>query len=179
MPVCEVLAVAHAEGLVHRDIKPSNIFLHTDRSGEVVKVIDFGIAKLVGDTADRDVRPRTASGLLVGTPIYIAPERLEGAAYDGAVDVYAVGVTLYEMLSGRLPFAAAANEWVQAVMRALEPPMPLRKLGVNVPDAIDDAVRRALAREARERPSAEELGVLLSAFRPAEREPVPSPHLIA
>ena len=179
VPVCEVLAVAHAQGLVHRDIKPSNIFLHQDRSGEVVKVIDFGIAKLVGDSAETRIREGTATGFLVGTPIYIAPERLEGAAYDGAVDVYAVGMTLYEMLSGRLPFEVAANEWFQAVMRALEPPMPMRKLGADVPRALDDAVRRALAREPRERPSAEEMGVLLSAFLPAEREPPARPHLIA
>jgi serine/threonine protein kinase len=162
-----VLAAAHAQGLVHRDIKPSNIFLHRDRSGEVVKVIDFGIAKMVGDSAEARVRPGTATGLLVGTPVYIAPERFEGAAYDGAVDVYALGVTLYEMLSGRLPYEAAANEWVQAMMRMVEAPMPLRKLDARVPAALDDAVRRAMARQPRERPSAQELGEMLAAFQPA------------
>ncbi|HEU4721143.1 MAG TPA: serine/threonine-protein kinase, partial [Gemmatimonadaceae bacterium] len=164
IPVCEVLAAAHAQGLVHRDIKPSNIFLHLDRSGEVVKVIDFGIAKLVGDAPDTRVRPGTATGLLVGTPVYIAPERFDGAAYDGAVDVFAVGVTLYEMLSGRLPFEADGNEWVRAMVRMLEPPVSLRKLDASIPAALDDAVRRTLARDPRARPSARELGELLAAF---------------
>jgi hypothetical protein len=171
VPVCEVLAAAHAQGLVHRDIKPSNIFLHRDRSGEVVKVIDFGIAKLVGGPTDAPVRRGTATGLLIGTPVYIAPERFAGAAYDGAVDVYAVGVTLYEMLSGSLPFEAAPNEWMRAVMQMLEPPMPLRKLDATIPAALDDAVRRALARDPGERPSAKELGDLLGAFRQS-RTPV-------
>ena len=179
IPVCEVLAAAHAQGLVHRDIKPSNIFLHQDRSGEVVKVIDFGIAKLVGDSAETRVRPGTATGLLVGTPVYIAPERFEGGAYDGAVDVYAVGVTLYEMLSGRLPYEAAANEWVQAMMRMVQPPMPLRKLDANIPAPLDDAVRRALARAPRDRPSAQELGEILATFQSAEHAPAARPHLIA
>ena len=178
IPVCEVLAAAHAQGLVHRDIKPSNIFLHRDRSGEVVKVIDFGIAKLVGDTPHARVRPGTATGLLVGTPVYIAPERFEGTAYDGAVDVYALGVTLYEMLSGRLPYEAAANEWVQVMMRALDPPMPLRKLDVNVPAALDDAVRRTLALDPRERPSAQELGELLAALQqPRAADPSLAPRM--
>ena len=179
VPVCEVLAAAHAQGLVHRDIKPSNIFLHSDRSGEVVKVIDFGIAKLVGDSPDARVRPGTATGLLVGTPVYIAPERFEGAAYDGAVDVFAVGVTLYEMLSGRLPFDADGNEWVRAMVRMLEPPVSLRKLVASIPAALDDAVRRALARTPRDRPSASELGQLLAALLPPEGATLPRPHLIA
>ena len=166
VPVCEVLASAHTQGLVHRDIKPGNIFLHRDRGGELVKVIDFGIAKLVGEPADAIARPGTRTGLLVGTPVYIAPERFEGSVYDGAVDVYAVGVTLYEMLSGVLPFAAAPNAWIRAMVHMLEPPTSLLKFDAGIPTALDDLARRALARDPRDRPSAKELGHLLAAFRP-------------
>jgi hypothetical protein len=165
VPVCEVLAAAHAQGIVHRDIKPGNIFLHRDRTGEVVKVIDFGIAKLVGEPTDAIARPGTATGLLVGTPIYIAPERFAGSVYDGAVDVYAVGVTLYEMLSGVLPFAAAPNAWVRAMVHMLEPPTSLRTFDASIPDALDALVRRALARDPHDRPSANDLGLLLDAFQ--------------
>jgi serine/threonine protein kinase len=165
VPVCAVLAEAHARGLVHRDIKPSNIFLQQGRSGEVVKVIDFGIAKLLDNAAVPAPRAGTASGVLVGTPAYIAPERFEGGTYDGAVDVYAVGVTLYEMLSGELPFETAANEWVQAMMRVVDAPRPLRPFRVRVPASLDAAVRRSLARNPRERPSAEEMGGILARLR--------------
>jgi hypothetical protein len=83
------------------------------------------------------------------------------------------------MLSGRLPYEAAANEWVQAMMRVVEPPTPLRKLDAHVPVALDDAVRRAMAREPRDRPSADELGRLLAAFQHDEGVSASRPHLIA
>ena len=176
-PVCAVLAEAHAQGLVHRDIKPGNIFLHRGRSGEVVKVIDFGIAKLLGDPVGSAVGAGTTTGVLVGTPAYIAPERLEGAPYDGAVDVYALGVTLYEMLCGHLPFVAAANEWVQAAMRLVPHPVPLRGFEAQVPTVLETAVRRALARDPRVRPTAAELGDVLAEFgrRDCARVPTVGP----
>ena len=175
-PVCAVLAEAHAQGLVHRDIKPSNIFLHRGRVGEeVVKVIDFGIAKLLGDVDGPEVPGGTATGLLVGTPVYIAPERFEGGPYDGAVDMYAVGMTLYEMLCGRLPFETAANEWVQAVMRLVHQPLPLQPFDAAVPPSLRAAVRRALARDPRERPTAAEMRDALAGFSRPGREQTTGP----
>jgi hypothetical protein len=171
VPVCAVLAEAHGQGLVHRDIKPSNIFLQSGRGGETVKVIDFGIAKLLGKDTEPALRPGTATGVLVGTPVYIAPERFEGVPYDGAVDVYALGVTLYEMLTGELPFAVSGNEWLRAMMRAVDAPVPMRRFPATVPASIDEAVRRALARDPRERPSAAELGAILASLsRDGEHE---------
>jgi CheY-like chemotaxis protein len=99
VPLCGVLAEAHQVGILHRDIKPANVFLHRSRIGETVKILDFGIAKLL------DVGQNlTVEGGIVGTPAYMAPERFRGAVLDGKSDVYSLGVMLYQMLSGRLPF---------------------------------------------------------------------------
>ncbi|MFO0574883.1 MAG: protein kinase [Polyangia bacterium] len=96
LPVCDVLVEAHAAGIVHRDIKPENVFLHRTRSGEVIKVLDFGIAKLVGE--GEGIPAVTGAGGFIGTPTYMAPERLRQGSYDGRSDVYSVGVVLYQAL---------------------------------------------------------------------------------
>src|SRR5262249_56193596 len=98
LPVAEALAAAHSVGVIHRDVKPGNVFLHRDG----VKLVDFGLAKL-GDEAGVD--KATTMGRLVGTPIYMPPERLLGRACDGGADVYALATTFYEVVSGQLPFA--------------------------------------------------------------------------
>jgi len=97
--VLEALAYAHRRGVVHRDIKPENILL--DAAG-TAKVSDFGIARLLGPEKDAGI---TAVGRLAGTPRYVAPEALAGAAPDPRMDVYAVGVVLREMVTGREPAA--------------------------------------------------------------------------
>src|SRR5262249_36060406 len=104
MPVCDVLTKAHASGIVHRDIKPDNIYLNRTAVGEVVKVVDFGIAKLMDDTGGQNNESLTVTGGLLGTPTYMAPERLENKPYDGKADVYSLGIMLYRMLAGRVPF---------------------------------------------------------------------------
>jgi len=97
-PVCEALQAAHDAGVVHRDIKPGNIFLHRGPAGETPKVLDFGIAKLVGASV---LEQRiTVEGWLVGTPVYMAPERFGLGDYDGKSDVYAVGVLLHQLIPG-------------------------------------------------------------------------------
>ncbi|HMG21427.1 MAG TPA: serine/threonine-protein kinase [Kofleriaceae bacterium] len=96
---------AHARHLVHRDIKPDNILLLDMGGWERVKIIDFGIVKLVGDAAAAfGASALTNTGLVVGTPAYMAPEQALGRPIDARTDVYAVGVILFEMLTGRLPF---------------------------------------------------------------------------
>ena len=102
--ICDALGEAHARGVVHRDLKPSNVMLVTrGRDDEFVKVLDFGIAKVRGVAL-------TATGMIFGTPEYMSPEQLRGGALDGRSDLYALGVVLFEMLSGRLPFACETPE---------------------------------------------------------------------
>ena len=153
VPVCRALAAAHAAGIVHRDIKPSNVFLSLTPMGEVVKLLDFGIAKLSGE-AEME-RPLTVEGIVLGTPSFISPERVRGASYDGRSDVYGVGAMLYRMLSGQLPFAETGGD-AQAVLSAklVSDPRPLRELDASIPAPVEAVVMRALRRDPAQRPGA-------------------------
>jgi serine/threonine protein kinase/CheY-like chemotaxis protein len=151
LPVCAVLSQAHAAGVIHRDIKPANIFLHRGRSGEIVKVLDFGIAKLMGDHQST----LTLEGRLLGTPTYMAPERLSNQPYDGRADVYSLGVTLYEMLAGHPPFKARDPMAVALQQVSAQPP-PLREVAA-VPPAVDQLVMEALDKDPGRRPTLADL----------------------
>ncbi len=155
VPVCEVLAEAHAEGIIHRDIKPENIFLNATKLGEQVKVVDFGIAKLTDHTLSFGKETATA---LVGTPAFMAPERLQNLPYDGRADVYSVGVTLYQMLAGRVPFKATDSNNIAAIllMHVNTPPPSFQELGVDVPPEMEALVRLALEKNPARRPGAAE-----------------------
>jgi CheY-like chemotaxis protein len=154
VPVCEALAAADRHGIVHRDVKPANIFLHLAGGDEVPKVLDFGIARIVGEAA---ADPRvTLDGFIVGTPVYMAPERFRNQAVDGRSDVYSVGVTLYQMLTGRLPFAADQADPMAVAMRHLEATPP--PMGADVPKAVADVVMSALRKTREHRPDALRLG---------------------
>ena len=158
IPVCSVLASAHAAGLVHRDIKPSNIFLHKSNQQEVVKVVDFGVAKLMDESPEDNAQSLTATGALVGTPFYMAPERFENKPYDGRVDVYSSGAMLYEMLCGCLPFRAQEKGLLAiAGMHLTQEPRPLRLVNPHVPESLEAIVLKALAKDPALRPTAEEL----------------------
>ena len=160
VPLCEVLAEAHGLGIIHRDIKPANIYLHRNRHGEVVKVLDFGIAKLVGESAV-DEHLTLDEGIL-GTPAYMAPERLRNEPYDGRADVYSVGVLLYQMLAGRQPFTAERNEAIAVAMAHLtQDPEPLRKRVPDIPQSVEEVVMATLTKEPAERPHAAQLAASL------------------
>jgi hypothetical protein len=162
--VCDALAEAHAAGILHRDIKPSNVFLHQTQSEYTVKVIDFGIAKLTGPAANGD-QQSTIAGVVVGTPAYMAPERLLDEPYDGRSDVYAVGIMMYEVLTGRLPFKAhGADYWSVARMHLMESPPPLSGAGVDVPGEMELIVFDALSKTPEHRPTAKSLGTRLHEF---------------
>ncbi|HEV8237983.1 MAG TPA: protein kinase [Thermoanaerobaculia bacterium] len=162
LPVCELLAAAHAQGMVHRDIKPANVYLQHTPDGERVKVLDFGLAKPMG--ASILERNLTLAGSILGSPAYMAPERLRNQPYDGRADVYSVGVMLYEMLTGRLPFVSADGDPLAVVtMHLTEAPRPPRALRPELPELVDAVVMQALVKDPTERPQASVLGRRLAA----------------
>jgi serine/threonine protein kinase len=157
-PVCEVLSKAHSMGIVHRDIKPDNIFLHYGPEGEEVKVIDFGIAKLMETTGSLEIKDLTATGRIIGTPTHISPERIQNQPYDGRSDVYSLGVVLYQMLCGELPFESrSGNVWSLIRMHLEQRPQSPREINPNIPEAVEALILRALEKDPEKRPTAMEL----------------------
>jgi serine/threonine protein kinase len=150
VPVMGALVAAHERGIVHRDLKPANLFLVRARNGEVVpKVIDFGIAKDVA--AAENAAHRTQEGSAIGTPSYMSPEQVSGQTdVDAQTDVWSLGVVLYEMLSGRLPFESP-NVNVLMAKILLESPTPLGAHLPDVPADLAEIVAIALRRERGER----------------------------
>ncbi len=159
-PICGVLSEVHELGIVHRDVKPQNIFLHQGRQAEVVKMLDFGIAKLLDDSAVED--KVTLDGL-VGTPTYMAPERFSGGSCDAGADVYSLGVMLYEMLTGRRPFESEGDLFKLIVLHMDESPVPPSELRPDLTDAVDQLVLEALAQDSSLRPSATDLAARFTA----------------
>ncbi len=145
LQVARALAEAHARGIVHRDIKPENIFVtHAGDEADHAKVLDFGIARV-----DGALQGLTETGV-VGTPQYLAPELLMGEPATGAADVYALGVVLFQMLTGELPFAAEDARALLLARLAL-PARQVRELRPEVPEALADVVRHALERQPSDR----------------------------
>lgn len=164
VPVAEVLAEAHALGLVHRDIKPANVFLHRTQRGETVKLLDFGIAKLLSQ-AEVAGSPATRGGV-IGTPWFIAPERVLGSAYDERADVYSLGVMLFMMLSLKMPFAPKEDESnLSALLRPVIEPTPELEVD-GLPQSVRELAGRMLAKDPVDRPAAREVGTELVRFRP-------------
>jgi serine/threonine protein kinase len=160
--MCEALAAAHAAGIVHRDIKPDNVFLGRGERGDVVKLLDFGIAKLMNGDGDSVLETGTLSA--VGTPRYMAPERLTDAGrHDARSDVYSVGIVLYEMLSGGSPWPGTSDVFGMITSIVTGKITPLETIGV--PDVLARLVQQALAPDANERPTATELARRLEETR--------------
>ena len=171
--IASALSAAHAQGIVHRDLKPENVML-VEKGGDpdFVKVLDFGIAKVpLGDavgTGAKRGNPITKAGMVFGTPEYMAPEQALGQTVDGRADLYALGVILFEMLSGVRPFSSQSS--VGILGQQLSKPTPTfaeRSPDLLVPPAVEQIARKLLSRDASERyESASELSraidVLLS-----------------
>ncbi|HET7787375.1 MAG TPA: serine/threonine-protein kinase [Myxococcales bacterium] len=164
--ICRSLREAHGLGIIHRDLKPANVMLlrqHDDH--DFVKVLDFGLVKFFsGDTADADI---TNAGTFMGSPHYIAPEQARNQSPDQRCDIYSLGVLLYHMLTGRVPFTAAAP--VDIILKHLhDTPVPPRELRpeLNIAPELQDIVLRCMAKEPGERfQSMDELLVRLKAVR--------------
>ncbi|NMI55707.1 serine/threonine protein kinase [Streptomyces sp. RLA2-12] len=177
------LSAAHQQGVIHRDIKPANVMLTADRT---VKIADFGIARFAEDAAST----LTATGKILGTADYLAPERALGRPAQPASDVYSLGCVLYELLTGRPPFSGATSlAVVQQHVGAK--PAPPERLRPDIPQPLSDYVLHLLAKDPAHRPTAEQAADWLSAQhgtpRPAEPDgttltptpaipPPPAPH---
>ncbi|MGH7438197.1 MAG: serine/threonine-protein kinase, partial [Polyangiaceae bacterium] len=170
--VCAAVAHAHAHGVVHRDIKPSNIFVaRTEFGEEYVKIIDLGVAAVAVEQLATVDRKLTKAHEVLGTPEYMAPEQLWGQAIDARTDVYAIGMSLYECLTGDVPYTGAYPEVLVQVSKADGPP-DVRKVRPDVPAALAIVIENALEKDAANRfQTANELGRALVAAAGIELKP--------
>jgi serine/threonine-protein kinase len=184
-PILSTLAAAHGAGVIHRDLKPSNVFLAQQPDGSrEVKLLDFGLAKLLHPYADT---PQTRAGHMLGTPGYMAPEQIRGRSVTPAADLYALGAITFQLLTGQPPFPG--TEACAVIMRQMEeePPVP-SSLESSISPALDAFVLQLLAREPGQRPSSAEaarqqLGVLRASLSPTVTPPplprIPTPQELA
>ncbi|WP_165986800.1 serine/threonine-protein kinase, partial [Streptomyces sp. YIM 98790] len=155
--ICRALGAAHDGGVIHRDLKPANVMVGTDG---LVRVLDFGIASVVADSPDN--HRLTSTGLVVGTPAYMAPEQIEGARFEKRTDLYALGCILYALVTGRPPFESDSLYTLmrQQMTRIPDAPSIVRP---GVPNEWDALIMRLLAKQPEERPeSAAEVLELLA-----------------
>jgi serine/threonine protein kinase len=171
--IADALDAAHRAGLLHRDLKPGNIVL---ADGRLVKVLDFGLAKLMGPVlvaAESDLTQRrvfhqaeTQHGVIVGSPAYMSPEQIEARPLTAASDIFSFGCILYEMATGRSPFGAETTiSTIAAVLN--KTPTPIRKLRPDLPDALEEAVSACLNKDATKRPLLSDVKRVLDGFRAA------------
>ncbi|MEM6931310.1 MAG: serine/threonine-protein kinase, partial [Myxococcota bacterium] len=149
LQVCDSLQEAHSRGLVHRDLKPENLLLtHSADGREWIKVVDWGLVKDLRIETDH-----TEKGILLGTPAYMAPEQIRGEPLDGRVDIYALGMTLFLMLTGKKPFDARTTTAGILLTHLQESPAALRDAhpAGDFPDGLDEVLQRCLAKRRQDR----------------------------
>jgi serine/threonine protein kinase len=160
LQIAAALGSAHAKGIVHRDIKPGNIVVNPEGQ---VKVLDFGLARRfkTADTEELGLEGSTMPGRPMGTANYMAPERILQLPLDPRSDLFSLGVVIFEMATGRLPFAGASpSETVANVLD--KEPVPLTSLAPQHAKGLEDVVRRLLSKKAGDRyPTANELTIAL------------------
>ena len=141
------LSAAHIKGIVHRDIKPENLFLLKRKDQDFVKVVDFGISKSLRATGEEEEQPRlTQTGMVLGTPLYMSPEQARGDdELDARVDIYALGVIMYEAAAGRVPFSG--NNYLSVISQVLnETPKSIREFRPEISDEFEAIVAKAMAK---------------------------------
>lgn len=148
----QALAAAHEAGIIHRDIKPENVMIRNDG---IIKVLDFGLAKLVqppsiDEEAETSIQRLTQAGMVMGTIAYMSPEQGRGGTVDARTDIFSLGVVLYEMLTLRHPFKGETNHHTMVAILEKEPP-PLAEFVKDMPDELEQIINKALAKKADER----------------------------
>ncbi len=146
--LCSALEAAHAVGVVHRDMKPQNVMLVDSRAELLAKLTDFGIARQV----NADYTALTVFGQVLGTPDYLSPEQVMGEPGDPASDIYSLGIVLYEMLTGRVPFEAETPLAAASRRMVADPPL-ISHFRPDVPPAVQEVVMLATQRDATGRPA--------------------------
>ncbi len=159
--ICAALEAAHSAGVIHRDLKASNVHVAVKDGHFEVKLLDFGIAKLL--LPDIETMGLTASGVRLGTASAMAPEQIRGEPVDQRTDVYALGVLIYQLLTGRLPFRADTRHEIERMNLEVPPPRPSQLVGV--PAAIDAVVLRCMDKRAERR--YDSAGAVVKALREA------------
>jgi serine/threonine-protein kinase len=158
--ICKALDSAHGKGVVHRDMKPENVFLTGDLARPIAKVIDFGISK-TGDTPGTAL---TKTGMIMGTPSYMAPEQARGERVDHRADIYAVGAILYCALTGKRPFDRGDPTATLTAVLTEDPPRP-RSIEPSIPDPLELIIQRAMAKSPADRyPSMADLDGALAPY---------------
>jgi serine/threonine-protein kinase len=171
-PVCSALQAAHAAGVIHRDLKASNICVGTEGGAPVVKLLDFGIAKLV--EPDPEQPGLTVKGTRLGTPYAMPPEQIRGEVVDARADIYSLGVLVYQLLTGSYPFVAGTPQEIERLHIEAAPPRPSRTAPVAA--ALDAVVLRCLEKrpEARFQSVADFLAALRAAAAGQMAAPAPA-----
>jgi serine/threonine protein kinase/basic membrane lipoprotein Med (substrate-binding protein (PBP1-ABC) superfamily)/DNA-binding beta-propeller fold protein YncE/transcriptional regulator with XRE-family HTH domain len=173
LQAADALSYAHAHAIAHRDIKPDNVMI---LEGDRVKVTDFGIARIL--QRDASLQTFATTGMHMGTPLYMAPEQVEGAKIDGRTDIYALGAVLYHLVTGRPPFEGS-DPLAVALKQVREEPVPPSMVNPAIPAGWDAVILRALAKDPAQRfQSAGEMrqamgGLSLEELPPAEDHDVP------
>jgi serine/threonine protein kinase len=154
--IASALAAAHAAGIVHRDIKPENVMIRHDG---IVKVLDFGLAKLTAQSSSDEIdneattraNVKTDPGMVMGTPIYMSPEQARGLPVDARTDVFSLGIVLYEMVAGRLPYDGSNRNEIMAAVLSDKEPQPLTRYSSEAPNELGRIVLKALRKNRDER----------------------------
>lgn len=157
LQICEALDLAHESGIVHRDLKPSNLMLVGGRRGRIpaIKILDFGLTKWIEEDTPANLHTRT--GEFVGTPIYASPEQAMGVPIDHRADLYALGVMLYELLTGRQPFGGSLYALLRAHCETVPTPLSALGLDLALPRGLESLVLRCMAKRPEDRPESASL----------------------
>jgi serine/threonine protein kinase/FixJ family two-component response regulator len=179
LPISDAIAFAHQNRVIHRDVKPENIYLHNSQFGEVPKLIDFGLVKLGATAEDTGDAITTLRGHVLGTVSYMAPERFREKPYTGLVDVYGLGITMYEILTGRPPYASKKAPIEIAKAHLYDKIPSIRERFPYVPIELENLVLATLEKDPQKRPSALEVAQRLFSLHSSQRSAPYSVHINA